>query len=233
MRQVACNGCLEQSANFAQTRFGIVVFLRIVIAGNPICPMVACHGKFAEFLLDYEIIEVVLQGKFVTEAQTVVEQAETYYHVPVVLFLVKRNRHLVIMVAYFAFLTPNRIPYRVLRRGRDGLHFESVIKGRLVHYVVFTGQIIVTHCTLVRFEQQAEFAVQNHRFALVVQIVGRDSAVQNLELHYKSAVGRIQIQGVCQGRTCQYRKRQKCFSHKIFIILVFKVDVAKMRRMRD
>lgn len=56
---------------------GIVVFLGIVVAGNPEGGMVAGHGELCLFFLDHEIDQVLLFGKFVPEAQSVIKYPES------------------------------------------------------------------------------------------------------------------------------------------------------------
>ena len=42
--------------------------------------MVACKGELGKLLLDYEIVQILLVRKLVTEAEAVIEEAEAYSH---------------------------------------------------------------------------------------------------------------------------------------------------------
>ena len=63
----------------------------VVIAGNPKRLVVAGHGELRMLLLDDKIVQVLLKRKLVTEAQPVVEQAETDQDIPLLCLLVERD----------------------------------------------------------------------------------------------------------------------------------------------
>ena len=111
--------------NLRQLRLGIVVLLRVVVAGNPPRGMVAGHGKLGQLICYLEVSQCVLVGKLVAERQAVVVKAEANLHdggtgnhlaLPVegtVLF--QRDEQLVVVVADRGLLAPDRLP-RLIER---------------------------------------------------------------------------------------------------------------------
>ena len=72
--------------------------------------MVARHGHLRLLLLDDEVGEVLLAGELIAQSHAVVEEPEAYGHLPLVHGLRECHAHLVVVVAYLAFLAPYRLP---------------------------------------------------------------------------------------------------------------------------
>ena len=123
---VAGIGTLHQTADFGQAALGVVIFLRVVVSGNPPGGMVARHGKLRMFLLDDKVHQVLLPGELVAQAHAVVVDAEADVHIAVRLGLTKLHQQFVIVVADVLHLAPDRLPGLVKGRRRGLHHFKTV-----------------------------------------------------------------------------------------------------------
>ena len=111
LRRVAAYRLAHLTSDFRQTALGIVIFLRVVVAGYPPCGVVAVHGELSVFLLYDEIIENPLLRKFVTESDTIVIYPETYIHFAVMLRLVETHQKFIVIVTDVTVFTPYRLPH--------------------------------------------------------------------------------------------------------------------------
>ncbi|CDE87094.1 unknown [Prevotella sp. CAG:891] len=99
--------------------------MRVVIAGNPPCGVVACHCELAMLFFDNEVGQILLFGKFVAKSQSVVEESESNFDIAVVNRLRQRHAHFVVMIAYAAFFAPHGFPGFVEGRNFVSGFFES------------------------------------------------------------------------------------------------------------
>ena len=116
-------------AHLRQAAYGVVVFLSVVVARNPIGSVVARHGKFRALFLYCEIGEIVLRRPLIAESYTIVVESETHNHLaqmPVVVGLRQAYSHFVVVVSDARLLAPYRLPRLVERRAADAFHLEPV-----------------------------------------------------------------------------------------------------------
>ena len=71
------------AADFGEAGFHVVIFLGVVVAGNPPGGMVARHGKLCMLFLDDKIDQVLLYGKLIPQADALVVNTEPDVHLPV------------------------------------------------------------------------------------------------------------------------------------------------------
>ena len=123
---------LVEAVNLRQSAFSVVVFLRVVVAGNPPRCVVARQAKPRHFLLEPKAYQrvvhtVVPHRKFVAESQAIVIQPKPDLHyrgslvgraVHTLHFahrLLERHQHLIVVVADIGFFAPNGLPNFVKR----------------------------------------------------------------------------------------------------------------------
>ena len=80
LRRIAAKRTLHHGFDFAQPGHGILILLSIVIAWNPERRVIAAHGEFRQFILDYEISHILLFRELITETETIIEKTEAYGH---------------------------------------------------------------------------------------------------------------------------------------------------------
>ena len=116
--------------------------MRIVVARNPKGGMVSGHGKLRMFFFHHEIGQILLLGKLITEAKTIIEQAETQNNETIILGLIERHLQLIVMIAYGRFLSPYGFPCFIKGGSARTNDTETCHKvgladnlfGRLVHH---------------------------------------------------------------------------------------------------
>ena len=87
--------------------------------------MVGCHGKLGVFLLDDDVVEVVVSWQFVTEADAFVIDTEADDYLPFECRLADGDSHLVVVVADVFVLAPYGLPCLVERALLHTFHPES------------------------------------------------------------------------------------------------------------
>ena len=85
--------------------------------------MVASHGELGAFFLDSEVVQLALLREFITQADTIVIDAEADIHQPLCLGLSQTHQQLVIVIADVFIFAPNRLPRLV--EGRSLLSLED------------------------------------------------------------------------------------------------------------
>ena len=94
--------------NFAKARTRILIFLSVVVAGDPPCRIVASHGHLCEFFLYPDGLRVLL-GEDIAECGTVVEYSEFHIHL-YALAVGHGDSHGIIVVADTVVLAPYGSP---------------------------------------------------------------------------------------------------------------------------
>ena len=179
LRGVACDSFLHQSAYFGKFGLHVVIFLRIVVARYPKRLMVARHSKLGTFFLDNKVVQVLLQRELVTEAETVVKEAETNDDIAVLRLLIQRYGHFIIVVTDLFYFTPHRFPGFIKRRGFG------------------TGQSKSVHQSRIIFQFQTEFRRLNNRFPFVGKFVNRFTLGIYRKVQSELAVRRSNALGHC------------------------------------
>ena len=100
--------------------------------------MVSGKSESGKFFLYDEVVQILLAWEFITEAESVVVEAETDGHLPFGGSLDKVHEELVVVVADLSFLAPYRLPGLVECACLDALHFETVVE-RVAWLAVFLG----------------------------------------------------------------------------------------------
>ena len=118
LRGVGRNGLFHVAADFRKTGFHIVVFLGVVITGNPPSDMVTSHGKLRMFFFNDEVNKFLLYGELISQANALVVYSETDVHQSLGLRLRHFHQQFVIMIADISCLTPNGLPGLVEGAGR-------------------------------------------------------------------------------------------------------------------
>ena len=161
---------LCRTADFAHTRDVVAVFLGVVVPGYPESGVVAGHGELGKFVLDHEIDQLRLLGEFITEAQSVVVEAEADYHRYAI--LLERDGHLIVVVADVGFLPPDCLPGLVetgclhVLQGKAALHVHRLA---IAFAAVFRS---LADVYLFSPESETESAWFHHFPALVSQFIG-------------------------------------------------------------
>ena len=179
LRGVACDSFLHQSAYFGKFGLHVVILLRIVVARYPKRLMVARHSKLGTFFLDNKVVQVLLQRELVTEAETVVKEAETNDDIAVLRLLIQRYGHFIIVVTDLFYFTPHRFPGFIKRRGFG------------------TGQSKSVHQSRIIFQFQTEFRGLNNRFSFVGKFVNRFTLGIYRKVQSELAVRRSNALGHC------------------------------------
>ena len=196
LRRVGGNGLLHQSSDFGKARDRIIVFLRVVIARNPKCDVVASHRELRMLFFNHKIIQRRLLGKFVTESQTVVEKAETDQDRTFVHRLVQRDSHFIIMIPDFFLFAPYRTPGLIEFGSLYLLQFKPVIK---IDFRIDFGKIATVYPIeigtgiVLFFQFQPQCAGKYHRMSLIRQLIDRRTLRIDLECHHQISVWRSQI----------------------------------------
>ena len=204
LRGVGRHGVFHQSADFRQAGDGVVILLRVVVARNPIGGVVARHGELRMLFFYYKIVEVLLVGKFVAEAQAVVVEAEAEDDAALVGGLVEGDGQLVVVVADFALLAPDGFPSFIERGGLGVADDEACHQ---VGFGVDEGLVLVAHfCPFeVRllvgvflFQFQSQGAGFDDGFVFVEKLVGGCALRVEVEVHQQVPVRRLQLLGRSQ-----------------------------------
>ena len=122
---VGSDGLGHLLVNLAQTRGLPFILLRVVVAGYPPGSVVARHGELAHLFLNREVGEILLIGKLISEAETIIEEAETDVHAAIVLRLTEMHEQFIVMIAYAAFFAPHRCPYLIAGRNLGAKNAEA------------------------------------------------------------------------------------------------------------
>ena len=157
--------------------------------------MVAGHGKLALFLLDDEIVKVLLQRELISKPHAVVIDAKAYCHAAVGTWLIEVNGKFVIVVANGLILPPHGSPGVVIRGNLAIGDGETVEQIGLVH--ALAGMLVGS-------QLKAHVAGIYHHLALVEHFIGGSSALVEREPQLHVGIGREHF--LCPSR----QHRQEC-----------------------
>ena len=189
LRRVGCHGSLHKVANFAQAALGVVIFLGVVVARNPVCGVVSGHCELCVFLLDGEIHKVLLLRELVAKSHAFVVNAETYYDVAVEYRLRECHGHFVVVVADYALFAPYGNPVFIERRAFGVCQLETVHEREFVGLAAGEVERLerVAHTHVVKFQAQSAF--EDYGLLLVVHAVN-GPPVFYIEINHYLAIGR-------------------------------------------
>ena len=155
--------------------------------------MVSGQRKLALLFLNNKIGEVLLAGELVSEAKTIVEDAEANRYLAVVLLLVQSYEHFIIVVAYLCLLAPNGNPRLVeggclyLSDAEACLHISTLL------YLQLGGKLAVLKVGslfwILFLELETEITVGNDSLAIHLQAVDGASLGIKTEVKFHLAVG--------------------------------------------
>ena len=205
---------LPQFADFRQFRLGVVVLLRVVVAGNPPCGMVARHRKLGQFFHDPETDESVLNGKLVAEAQAVVIEPEADLHHGGFGFggmvhafhaadgLFQRHQHLIVVVADVCLFAPHRLPCLV----------EGAVFCVFQHKGV--GEVVAP------FEGETHLGGQHHGLPITVKGIVRHAIIHGklqFQLSVRTLEGDGSVGSESRGKErCQNQKKKVSYDFHCF-----------------
>ena len=150
------------------------------------------------FFLNNKIIQIRLLRKLIAESKSVIEQAETYNNIPIVLRLVKCYSQFVIMVSDFLFFSPNRNPSFVksgclcIFDGETIKEIDLSVQFRLVN-VLFCPFKISFLVGIFSFQLQTQCTWLNNGLAFICQFIYRCSLCIQRKMHFKVSVWRTQF----------------------------------------
>ncbi len=110
LRQVALATGTVDAADLGEARGVVVIFLRVVVARDPECHVVARHGELGQLLPYHEVDQLLLLRKLIAKTEAVVKQAETDDHCAAGLLLREAHGQLVMVIADGTALAPYRLP---------------------------------------------------------------------------------------------------------------------------
>ena len=142
--------------------------------------MVAGHGKLGELIGNSEMRQLLLHREFIAESEAIIEKAETYRHLAFGRWLHKIHGHFVVVLTYFRFLAPHRLPCGIDRCCIDRFDLETLVE--------------VT--ALFKFEAKAAWSY-SRAVAELERILGC-SIGSEAEIEGKLAIGRSQSLGTCR-----------------------------------
>ena len=146
--------------------------------------MVACHSELRMFFFDNEVIQIFLLWKFITESQTIIEQAEANNDGTVVHWLKQNDCQFVILIADFLFFSPDWLPGFVKGSRLRIFQLEAIIK---IGFRIELGEVSAVYPVKVGsgiiffFQFQSESARLNYHLAFVSQVVGWCAFFVNLK----------------------------------------------------
>ena len=152
--RIISNGSLHQTANFRKFGFRIIIFLSIVITGNPPGGMIARHSKLGMFVLYHKVNQVLLLWKLITESYAIIIYTKTKVHITICSGLFQFNQQFVVVITNIFRLSPHRLPGFVEGRGRSFQDFKTI------------QQII----GILQFQSQG--AGLNHEFPFILHLIG-------------------------------------------------------------
>ena len=156
LRRIAAHRSLHPGLDFAQTGYGILILLRIVIAWNPERCVIATHSEFRQFILDHEISQPLLLRELITETETIIEKTETYGHPFIGSSLHQIDSQFVIMVANLRLLAPYRLPCLIESASVNALHLEAVME-RPARFLIHFLDILVPENQFLSLEHTTHF----------------------------------------------------------------------------
>ena len=130
-------GLLVQSALYLilQTGYpgsGVCKLVGVVISGNAVGQMVAGEVELGLLPAQGQIVQMLLLGNLIAEAQSVVEEAEAHGHHTAGLLLLQSQGHFMKMVPHLGIFTPHRTPAPVYGIPAHGHYREAAGQVRLV-----------------------------------------------------------------------------------------------------
>ena len=75
-RREVNEGLVEETSDLREATMLVVVLLGVVVARDPVCLVVTCHGELREFTLDDIEVTILPPGELIAEAEPVVEETE-------------------------------------------------------------------------------------------------------------------------------------------------------------
>ena len=139
--------------------------------------MVACHSELRLFFLDHEVVQLFLLREFITETQSVIEQAETNHDRTVVGRLFQGNCQFVVVVPDFFFFAPDRLPGFIEAGSTGVLYPETVIQIRFliqcIHVLALLELKVDGGIRIFFLQFQAQMAGFDHFFLFITQVINR------------------------------------------------------------
>ena len=178
LREVRLAGRFVESTDLAEFGAGIFILLRIIIAGDPIGSDISGHSELGLFLLDDEIIEVSLLREDITEAQTIVVEAELDLYIAIFGGLFESDEHLVVAIVNASFFSPYCLPPAVMYIPLAAGHDETVHQA--VHFfvgVVFRTEIIKIRTSFLAADSEPEERRTDNGIALMNEPIDRPSVL--------------------------------------------------------
>ena len=166
LRSIWSNCPLQQSANLWKLGFGIVIFLRIIIAWNPECRMIAGHSKLRMFFFYNEVIQILLLRELIAEPQAIIIKTKTNNQITILRLLIQGNSHFIIMVADRFHLSPHRFPCFIKSRSFNIGQSESIHQSGII------------------FQFQSQFRRFNHLFSFIREFIHRFSLHVDREIKF-------------------------------------------------
>ena len=211
---------VHRTTDLRQATAGIVIFLRVVVGRNPVCLMIAGHGKFGQLVGNDKVREFLLHRKFISESQTIVENAEVNRHVALGLRLSQIDSHSVVVISDHSLFAPYGNPCFIDRVPVDGHYLESYIK-----IIGLSGFHIVVPVGILTFRSlnpKAQLARLYHFPALVRQRILRLAFIRQRKVNGQIAVRRRY--GLSQRRQCTQRHDKGAYTLNKFLHTLLKVN---------
>ena len=217
---VAHHLLLEVLADFGEAAFAVLIFLGVVVAGNPPAEVVAGHRELGELLLDHEIGQGLAGGELVAEAETVVEEAEAHVHELVAVGLAQFHEQFVVVVAYLGLLSPHGLPHLVEGVGLGAGQLEALCEGVAGSHIGL-GDFVAVEVYLLGLHRAAQFEAEEagkHDIRpLVCQGIFGYASVFEPEAQFKVPVGRLQGCGRLRAAGCLQPCREGCESKEYLL----------------
>ena len=177
LRGIRGDGFTHVTSDLREARLHVVILLGVVIAWNPPCRVVTCHGKLCVLGLYHEIGQILLLRKLISESHAVVIDTESEIHKPAVRRFLHLDEQLVVMIANVARLAPYGLPSLI--KSRCG----GLVDPKLIHQRVF----------FVEFYTQ--LAGLNDFLPFIGYLIDRRSLLVQLHVQHDVPVGRLLFDG--------------------------------------
>jgi len=183
--------------NLAERGGRIVVFVGIIVTGDPPGQVIAGQIEPGLFTADDEVAQVGLVREFIAKAEAIVEETEADDHLPLLrLIPLQRHRQLAVMAADAPLFAPDRLP-ALVGGGAPGFdHLEAVEEAGIV------------------LEGDAHPALQNDRLFAEIEAVAGLTRTVEIEFESELAIRRVQFQRGKPQRGDQDRHKDHVFHHR-------------------
>ena len=168
LRSIRGNGRFHILLYFRHFGNCIIILLRIIVAGNPICHRISLYRKLRFFLLNGKINEVVLSRKFVSKTQTIIKYSEPNNHHAPGCRMIKKYSHFIVVIADFILFTPDWLPDFIKSRFyyilyfKTFIHLTSCLRGLLF---CLSGKGVLLSGFILQFK--AHFTIRNNDFVFI------------------------------------------------------------------